>query len=120
MFAAILRLPAGLILEIHVGERLPVAVADNETLLVQLPCRSHRRTTVAGSGEVRTCVPDMASAMPLRWWAEEGSRTQLRPDTYLEWSNSEINTTGRNDVPAEPVRIEVRRWLRSGGLRDGG
>jgi len=46
--------------------------------------------------------------------------TQLRPDTYLEWSNSEINTTGRNDVPAEPVRIEVRRWLRSGGLRDGG
>ena len=52
--------------------------------------------------------------------AEEGPRTQLRPDTYLEWSNSEINTTGRNDVPAEPVRIEVRRWLRSGGLRDGG
>jgi hypothetical protein len=49
-----------------------------------------------------------------------GARTQLRPDTYLEWSNSEINTTGRNDVPAEPVRIEVRRWLRSGGLRDGG
>jgi hypothetical protein len=62
----------------------------------------------------------MASAMPFRWWAGEGPRTQLRPDTYLEWSNSEINTTGRNDVPAEPVRIEVRRWLRSGGLRDGG
>jgi hypothetical protein len=59
----------------------------------------------------------MASAMPFRWWAEEGPRTQLRPDTYLEWSNSEINTTGRNDVPAEPVRIEVRRWLRTGGLR---
>jgi hypothetical protein len=58
--------------------------------------------------------------MPFRWWAEEGPRTQLRPDAYLEWSNSEINTTGRNDVPAEPVRIEVRRWLRSGGLRDGG
>ena len=75
---------------------------------------------MAGSGEVRTCVLDMASAMPFRWWAEEGPRTQLRPDTYLEWSNSEINTTGRNDVPAEPVRIEVRRWLRSGGLRDGG
>ena len=63
---------------------------------------------------------DMASAMPFRWWAGEGPRTQLRPDTYLEWSNSEINATGRNDVPAEPVRIEVRRWLRSGGLRDGG
>jgi hypothetical protein len=51
--------------------------------------------------------------------------TQLRPDTYLEWSNSEINTTRRNDVPAEPwtsVGIEVRRLggLRSGRLRDGG
>jgi len=46
---------------------------------------------------------------------DQAERTQLRPDTYLEWSNSEINTTGRNDVPAEPVRIEVRRWLRSGG-----
>jgi hypothetical protein len=51
--------------------------------------------------------------------------TQLRPDTYLEWSNSEINTTRRNDVAAEPgtsVGIEVRRLggLRSGRLRDGG
>ena len=55
----------------------------------------------------------MASA-----WGGAAS-TQLRPDTYLEWSNSEINATGRNDNPAEPARIEVRRWLRSGGLRDG-
>jgi hypothetical protein len=51
--------------------------------------------------------------------------TQLRPDTYLEWSNSEINTARRNDVAAEPwtsVGIEDRRLggLRSGGLRDGG
>jgi hypothetical protein len=47
-------------------------------------------------------------------------RPQLRPDTHLEWSNSEIDATGRNNVPTEPVRIEVRRWLRSGGLRDCG
>ena len=45
--------------------------------------------------------------------------TLLRPDTYLERSNSEINTTRRNDVPAEPwtsVRIEVRGLI---GLRSG-
>ena len=67
--------------------------------------------------EHETCVEPI-DAVPLG--GPGGPRTQLRPDTYLEWSNSEINTTGRNDVPAEPVRIEVRRWLRSGGLRDGG
>jgi hypothetical protein len=50
--------------------------------------------------------------------------TQLRPDTYLEWSDSEINTTRRKDVAERWtfVRIGIRRLgrLRSGRQRDAG
>jgi len=72
-----------------------------------------QKVEVGGPGDFSACETVEAVVDDLLKYS-------LNPSYLLEWSNSEINTTGRNDVPAEPVRIEVRRWLRSGGLRDGG
>jgi hypothetical protein len=69
-----------------------------------------QKVEVGGPGDFSACETVEAVVDDLLKYS-------LNPSYLLEWSNSEINTTGRNDVPAEPVRIEVRRWLRTGGLR---
>jgi Putative ParB-like nuclease len=94
--------------------------SKSPTLEIQnLPSDPNDKNATAEQG--RAGFHSGETANPTR--VERG--THLRPDTYLEWSNSEVNTTRRNDVPTEPwtsVRIEVRRLggLRSGRLRDGG